>query len=64
MRSQPNCFEVVLLFCFCFYVVKVVVFNFYFVPVVVLVVNVLCNFTLNADLRPPKMEVEFGWVGR
>ena len=48
MRSQPNCFEVV--------VVVLVVF-------VVLNVDVVVQTTSKVDLRLLVMEVEFGWVG-
>ena len=52
MRSQPNCFAVVL-----FFVVVVVVF-----VVVVLNVDDVVLATLKVDLRLLVMEVEFGWV--
>ena len=53
MRSQPNCFEVV---------VVVVVVIVVFVVVVILNVDVVVQATSNVDLRLHVMEVEFGWV--
>ena len=51
MRSQPNCFEVV------------VVVDVVFVAVVVLNVDVVVQATSKVDLRLLVMEVEFGWGG-
>ena len=69
MRSQPNCFEVVLL-CVCCYccgfvvvVVVVVIVDVVFVVVVVLLnVDFVVHATSKVDLRLLMMEVEFGRV--
>ena len=62
IRSRLNCFDVVLIFVVVVVVVVfVVLIDVVFVVVVVLNVNVVVKVTLNVHLRPPVIDVEFGW---